>query len=166
MQRQKNHYFISRFGQRIHGAAHGVQYARSRQKMLTGNGHAVPFADTFGTGHSSTAISAAVGMAEADALSGKECWTVAVVGDGALTGGLSYEGLNNVRNDLRLVIIINENEMSISPNTGRLAGQLSRMRASRSYLRIKEIASAMYLSAAAFSNPAILPSAPRLSSKQ
>ena len=98
--------------------------------------------DAFGTGHSSTAISAAVGMAEADALSGKECWTVAVVGDGALTGGLSYEGLNNVRNDLRLVIIINENEMSISPNTGRLAGQLSRMRASRSYLRIKEIASA------------------------
>ncbi len=99
--------------------------------------------DAFGTGHSSTAISAAVGMAEADALAGRECWTVAVVGDGALTGGLAYEGLNNVRNDLRLIIIINENEMSISPNTGRLAGQLSRMRASRSYLRIKEIASAV-----------------------
>ena len=65
--------------------------------------------DAFGAGHSSTAISAAIGMATADALEGNENYTVAVVGDGALTGGLSYEGLNNLRCDLLLVIIINEN---------------------------------------------------------
>ena len=93
--------------------------------------------DAFGAGHSSTAISAALGMARADALSGSEAYTVAVVGDGALTGGLSYEALNNCTRDLRLVIIINENEMSISPNTGRLSEHLSRIRASKEYLSTK-----------------------------
>lgn len=93
--------------------------------------------DAFGAGHSSTAISAALGMAQADALSGSEAYTVAVVGDGALTGGLSYEALNNCTRDLRLVIIINENEMSISPNTGRLSEHLSRIRASKGYLSTK-----------------------------
>ncbi len=93
--------------------------------------------DAFGAGHSSTAVSAAIGMAEADALSGSDAYTVAVVGDGALTGGLAYEGLNNCRRSLRLVIIINENEMSISPNTGRLSEHLSRMRASKKYLWTK-----------------------------
>ncbi len=96
--------------------------------------------DPFGAGHSSTAISAAIGMAEADALAGRDAWTVAVVGDGALTGGLAYEGLNNCRSELRLIVVINENEMSISPNTGRLADQLSRMRTSSSYIRTKELA--------------------------
>ncbi len=94
--------------------------------------------DPFGAGHSSTAISAAIGMAQADALAGKQSWTVAVVGDGALTGGLSYEGLNNCPPDLRVIFIINENEMSISPNTGRLAEHLSHLRASRGYIRTKE----------------------------
>ncbi len=94
--------------------------------------------DPFGAGHSSTAISAAIGMARADLLSGKDSWTVAVVGDGALTGGLAFEGLNNCQPDLRLIVVINENEMSISPNTGRLASQMSHMRASRSYIRAKE----------------------------
>ena len=94
--------------------------------------------DPFGAGHSSTAISAAIGMARADLLSGKDTWTVAVVGDGALTGGLAFEGLNNCQPDLRLIVVINENEMSISPNTGRLASQMSHMRASRCYIRAKE----------------------------
>lgn len=93
--------------------------------------------DAFGAGHSSTAISAALGMARADALSGSDAYTVAVVGDGALTGGLSYEALNNCAPNLRLVIIINENEMSISPNTGGLSRHLSRIRASRGYLSTK-----------------------------
>ncbi len=97
--------------------------------------------DPFGAGHSSTAISAAIGMARSDRLAGKKSWTVAVVGDGALTGGLAYEGLNNCQNDLRLIVIINENEMSISPNTGRLAAQLSRMRTSDGYIRTKELTS-------------------------
>ena len=95
--------------------------------------------DAFGAGHSSTAVSAAIGMAEADALAGRDAYTVAVVGDGAMTGGLAYEGLNNCRRDLRLIIILNENEMSISPNTGRLSEHLSHLRASRRYLRTKEV---------------------------
>ena len=93
--------------------------------------------DPFGAGHSSTAISAAIGMAEAEYQKGSDAWTVAVVGDGALTGGLSYEGLNNCAHHLRLLIVINETEMSISPNPGRLARHLSRMRASRNYLHTK-----------------------------
>lgn len=98
-------------------------------------------ADAFGTGHSSTAISAAVGMAEAERLRGSDAYTVAVVGDGALTGGLSYEGLNNCRRNLRLIIILNENEMSISRNQGRLAGHISHLRSSRKYLKTKEFTS-------------------------
>ena len=93
--------------------------------------------DSFGAGHSSTAVSAAIGMAQADALSGSDAFTVAVVGDGALSGGLAYEGLNNCHPDLRLVIIINENEMSISPNTGHLCEHLSRIRSSKKYVRAK-----------------------------
>lgn len=93
--------------------------------------------DAFGAGHSSTAISAAIGMAEADRLAGRDCYTIAVVGDGALTGGLAYEGMNNCRRDLKLIIIINENEMSISPNTGRFAEYLSHVRTSPSYIRTK-----------------------------
>ena len=97
--------------------------------------------DAFGAGHSSTAISAAIGMATADAMDGRENYTVAVVGDGALTGGLAYEGLNNCRHHLRLVIIINENEMSISPNTGGLSRHLSRIRNSRGYISTKKFTS-------------------------
>ena len=97
--------------------------------------------DAFGAGHSSTAISAALGIAEADALAGKECWTVAVVGDGAMTGGLALEALNNCRRSVRLLIVLNENEMSISENTGRLAGHLSHIRASRSYINTKKVTS-------------------------
>ena len=97
--------------------------------------------DAFGTGHSSTALSAALGIAEADALAGRKNWTVAVVGDGAMTGGLSLEALNNCRLSVRLAIILNENEMSISENTGRLAGHLSHIRTSRSYINTKKVTS-------------------------
>ncbi len=97
--------------------------------------------DAFGAGHSSTAISAALGIAEADALAGKESWTVAVVGDGAMTGGLALEALNNCRLSVRLLIVLNENEMSISENTGRLAGHLSHIRTSRSYINTKKVTS-------------------------
>ncbi len=97
--------------------------------------------DAFGAGHSSTAISAALGIAEADALAGRDCWTVAVVGDGAMTGGLALEALNNCRRSVRLAIILNENEMSISENTGRLAGHLSHIRTSRPYITTKRVTS-------------------------
>lgn len=97
--------------------------------------------DAFGAGHSSTAISAALGFAEAERLRGSDAYTVAVVGDGALSGGLSYEGLNNCRRNLRFVLIINENEMSISRNKGRLADHLSHLRSSRKYIKTKEFTS-------------------------
>ena len=89
--------------------------------------------DPFGAGHSSTSVSAALGFAEADRLRGSDAYTVAVVGDGAFSGGMIYEALNNCRSDLNLVIVLNENEMSIAPTGGRMAGYLSRIRTSKRY---------------------------------
>lgn len=93
--------------------------------------------DAFGTGHSSTSLSAALGFAEADRLAGSDAYTVCVFGDGAFTGGMIHEALNNCRKDLRLVIILNENEMSISKNIGRLARSLVRLRSAKGYFRTK-----------------------------
>ena len=93
--------------------------------------------DPFGAGHASTSLSAALGMAEADASRGSDAYTVCVIGDGAFTGGMIHEALNNIRPDRRLIIILNENEMSISPNHGRFADYLSVMRASAGYHDIK-----------------------------
>ncbi len=94
--------------------------------------------DPFGAGHSSTAISAALGFAESDKLCGKDAYTVAIVGDGAYTGGMVHEALNNCNPDLPLVVILNENGMSISKNKGAFASYLSRVRASRRYINAKE----------------------------
>ncbi len=93
--------------------------------------------DCFGAGHSSTSVSAAIGFAEADRMSGSDAYTVAVLGDGAFTGGMVHEALNNCRKDLRLIIILNENEMSISKNTGAFASLIARIRASKNYYRTK-----------------------------
>ena len=93
--------------------------------------------DPFGAGHASTSLSAALGMAEAEAARGSDAYTVCVVGDGAFTGGMIHEALNNIRPDRHLIIILNENEMSISPNQGRFADYLSVMRASAGYHEIK-----------------------------
>lgn len=93
--------------------------------------------DCFGAGHSSTSVSAAIGFAEAERLRGSDAYTVAVLGDGAFTGGMIHEALNNCRRDLRLIIILNENEMSISRNTGAFAGLIARIRTSKGYYRTK-----------------------------
>lgn len=93
--------------------------------------------DCFGTGHSSTSLSAALGFAEAEKLSGSDAYTVAVVGDGAFTGGMIHEALNNCDKDLKLIIILNENEMSISKNIGRFAMNLSKMRSKTGYFKAK-----------------------------
>ena len=93
--------------------------------------------DPFGAGHASTSISAALGMAEAEAAKGSDAYTVCVVGDGAFTGGMIHEALNNIREDRRLIIILNENEMSISQNNGRFADYLSIMRSSEEYHDVK-----------------------------
>ena len=94
--------------------------------------------DPFGAGHSSTSVSAALGFAEADRLQGKDNYTVAVVGDGAYTGGMVHEALNNCDPNLKLVIVLNENGMSISVNKGSFANYLSRVRMSKGYRKWKE----------------------------
>lgn len=93
--------------------------------------------DAFGAGHSSTSFSAALGFATADKLCGSDAYTVAIFGDGAYTGGMIHEALNNCQKDLKLIIILNENEMSISKNIGRFATNLSRIRASAGYMKTK-----------------------------
>lgn len=93
--------------------------------------------DAFGAGHSSTSVSAALGYAQADALLGRDAYTVAVIGDGAYTGGMVHEALNNLEPDLKLIIVLNENGMSISTNKGAFASYLSRVRASKGYLGAK-----------------------------
>lgn len=96
--------------------------------------------DSFISGHSSTAISVACGMAEGMRLQGDtEHFAIAVVGDGAMTGGLSYEGMNNAgKSGNNLIVILNDNDMSISKNVGALARYLSSMRSSEGYVRTKK----------------------------
>lgn len=96
--------------------------------------------DPFGAGHSSTSVSAALGIAMANRMAGNPSYTIAVVGDGAFTGGLIHEALNNCEKDLRLIIILNENEMSISPNTGSFADHLAKIRTNEKYFGAKRIA--------------------------
>ncbi len=93
--------------------------------------------DCFGTGHSSTSVSAALGFAVADKLRGSDAYTIAVVGDGAYTGGMIHEALNNCRKDLKLIIVLNENAMSISRNIGRFANTLAKLRTSSGYFKTK-----------------------------
>ena len=93
--------------------------------------------DAFGAGHSSTSFSAALGFATADKLNGSDAYTIAIFGDGAYTGGMIHEALNNCKKNLRLIIILNENEMSISKNIGRFAKNLSKLRATPGYMRTK-----------------------------
>lgn len=96
--------------------------------------------DVFSEGHSGTSASSALGVAEANRLLGKKDYAVAVIGDGSLTNGLVYEALNNcAKKDLRLIILVNDNEMSISKNVGGLPKYLSKIRVSRGYFRFKWI---------------------------
>ncbi len=95
--------------------------------------------DSFGAGHSSTSISAAYGLAKAAELQGEDSHVVAVIGDGAMTGGLAFEGLNNAGEKKRgkLLVIFNDNEMAIDQATGALDGYLARMSSSPLYNRFK-----------------------------
>lgn len=87
--------------------------------------------DAFGTAHSSTSVSAALGMAVADAMSGdKDAWHIAVIGDGALTGGMAVEALNHAgtyKEGIKLLIIVNDNDCSISPSVGALNHHLAKL---------------------------------------
>lgn len=94
--------------------------------------------DCWETGHASTSISAAVGMAYARDLSQEDYHVVAVIGDGSLTGGMAYEALNHIgHTNKRLIVIINDNEMAISPNVGALHNILGSIRTNESYLTTK-----------------------------
>lgn len=94
--------------------------------------------DTFYSGHSSTSISSALGIAEANKRLGKNDYTIAVIGDGALTGGMAYEALNNAgRSGTRLIVILNDNEMSISENVGSMARYLAVVRSKPEYNKLK-----------------------------
>ena len=97
--------------------------------------------DPFGAAHASTSISAALGFAVSRDLQGRKNRVVAVIGDGALTGGMAYEGMNNAGSmDTRLIVVLNDNEMSIAPPVGAMSGYLSRLISSKRYRSIRDIA--------------------------
>lgn len=94
--------------------------------------------DIFSSGHSSTSISAAIGLAKAKQIKGEKGKVIAVIGDGALTGGMAYEALNNCANEnSNLVVILNDNNMSISKNVGSMAKNLTTIRTSPQYVTFK-----------------------------
>lgn len=95
--------------------------------------------DTFGVGHSSTSISAALGMAIAAKLQGSKRKTVAVIGDGAMTAGMAFEALNHApETDTDMLVILNDNDMSISDNVGGLSNHLAKILTSRTYTTMRE----------------------------
>ncbi len=95
--------------------------------------------DTFGAGHSSTSISAALGMAVANTLQHEKREVVAVIGDGSMTAGMAFEALNNAGDlDANLLVILNDNDMSISPNVGALSNYLSRILSGHAYSSVRE----------------------------
>ena len=95
--------------------------------------------DSFDTGHSSTSISAGLGLVRARDIRGKTNTVVSVIGDGALTGGMAYEALNNAaRMETNFIIILNDNNMSISENVGGVSKYLNNIRTSNAYLDIKD----------------------------
>jgi len=95
--------------------------------------------DPFGAGHSSTSISAACGLAMAKTIKNEDGYVIAIIGDGALTGGLAYEGMNNAgRTKEKLIVVLNDNKMSISKNVGAIARHLAKIRARPFYFKFKD----------------------------
>ena len=94
--------------------------------------------DEFNTGHSGTSISAVLGIARAKALSGDKTPSIAVIGDGSMTSGMAFEAMNDAgQSKLPIIIILNDNEMAISGTVGALGRHLTKMRTSKSYIRLK-----------------------------
>lgn len=113
-------------------------FATQRTKGGIGGFPRMSEGDSFGAGHSSVSISAAFGMAEAARMTGEEKSVVAVIGDGALTGGLAFEGLNNAgASQTDLLVILNDNRQSIDTNVGALRKHLLRITSSHKYNRMK-----------------------------
>jgi 1-deoxy-D-xylulose-5-phosphate synthase len=100
--------------------------------------------DAFGAAHSSTSISAALGMAVARDLKGERRQVVAVIGDGAMSAGMAYEAMNNAGSrDTRLIVILNDNDMSIAPPVGAMSAYLSRLLSSKSYQSLRHLGRVM-----------------------
>jgi 1-deoxy-D-xylulose-5-phosphate synthase len=96
--------------------------------------------DPFGAAHSSTSISAALGMAVARDLGGRKNNVIAVIGDGALSAGMAYEAMNNAgANNQRLIVILNDNDMSIAPPVGAMSAYLARLASGHTYLKIRDV---------------------------
>jgi 1-deoxy-D-xylulose-5-phosphate synthase len=96
--------------------------------------------DPFGAAHSSTSISAGLGMAVARDLQGKDNNVIAVIGDGAMSAGMAYEAMNNAgAMDSRLIVILNDNDMSIAPPVGAMSAYLSRLLSGRTYLTLRDL---------------------------
>ncbi len=97
--------------------------------------------DPFGAAHASTSVSAGLGFAVGRDLQGRDNRVVAVIGDGALTGGMAYEGLNHAGSlDSRLIVVLNDNDMSIAPPVGAMSAYLSRLISSKSYRSLRDAA--------------------------
>jgi 1-deoxy-D-xylulose-5-phosphate synthase len=119
---------------------------RDRMPTLRARGGLAPFLsraeseyDSFGAGHSSTSVSAALGMACAAARTGSRRQVIAVIGDGALSAGMAYEALNNAGTmDADLLVILNDNDMSISPNVGAMSNYLARILSGKVYTSMRE----------------------------
>ncbi len=126
----------------VHKILTGRREAMSRLRMAGGiagfpKRDESPY-DTFGTGHSSTSISAALGMAVAAKLQGSERRSVAIIGDGAMTGGMAFEALNNAGAlDANLLVILNDNDMSISRPVGALNNYLAKLMSGRFYAAMR-----------------------------
>src|SRR5450759_4148853 len=96
--------------------------------------------DPFGAAHSSTSISAALGMAVARDLSGRKNNVIAVIGDGAMSAGMAYEAMNNAgAMNSRLIVILNDNDMSIAPPVGAMSAYLSRLYSGHTYLKLRDV---------------------------
>src|SRR6201985_2349117 len=100
--------------------------------------------DPFGAAHSSTSISSALGMAVARDLDGRKNHVVAVIGDGAMSAGMAYEAMNNAGSmDSRLIVVLNDNDMSIAPPVGAMSAYLSRLLSSKSYRSLRHLGKEM-----------------------
>ncbi|HLB80581.1 MAG TPA: 1-deoxy-D-xylulose-5-phosphate synthase, partial [Dongiaceae bacterium] len=100
--------------------------------------------DPFGAAHSSTSISAALGMAVARDLDGRKNHVIAVIGDGAMSAGMAYEAMNNAGSmDCRLIVVLNDNDMSIAPPVGAMSAYLSRLLSSKSFRSIRHLGKEM-----------------------
>ena len=100
--------------------------------------------DPFGAAHSSTSISAGLGMAVARDLQGDDRQVIAVIGDGVMSAGMAYEAMNNAgAQHSRLIVVLNDNDMSIAPPVGAMSAYLSRLMSSRSFLSLRELAARM-----------------------